>query len=201
MSHVDAAVQEMLRDPLMQLLGNCCRLEKVLLAGLVIESRATGPYIPSTHALAACWSAVIPTTACLEAATVLLPDREIVKVKKRLTCPMLLNKGLYPHCVGHEACPAGKGCADAPTPAWAVCRVRGGDADRRVGAHAHPVRAAPRGGPPAHWRRGLRRRAPRRQANLLGGPGQRPPAHEVWRSSACTMCDMQREQPKGPPAA
>ena len=46
MSHVDVAVQEMVRSCHMQLLGNCCRLEKVLLAGLVIETRATGQLIP-----------------------------------------------------------------------------------------------------------------------------------------------------------
>lgn len=42
MSHVDAAVTEMFRSAHMQLLGNACRLEKVFLAALVLETRATG---------------------------------------------------------------------------------------------------------------------------------------------------------------
>ena len=42
MAHVDLAVTEMFRAVHMQLLGNACRLEKILLAALVIETRATG---------------------------------------------------------------------------------------------------------------------------------------------------------------
>ncbi len=42
MSHVDLAVTEMFRAVHMQLLGNTCRLEKLVLAALVIETRATG---------------------------------------------------------------------------------------------------------------------------------------------------------------
>lgn len=42
MGHVDAAIREMFRAVHMQLLGNACRLEKILLAALVIETRATG---------------------------------------------------------------------------------------------------------------------------------------------------------------
>ncbi len=42
MSHVDEAVTEMFRAVHMQLLGNTCRLEKMLLAALVTETRATG---------------------------------------------------------------------------------------------------------------------------------------------------------------
>jgi hypothetical protein len=41
-SHVDEAVTEMFRAVHMQLLGNTCRLEKMLLAALVTETRATG---------------------------------------------------------------------------------------------------------------------------------------------------------------
>ncbi|CAL8469764.1 g9306 [Coccomyxa elongata] len=42
MGHVDAAIREMFRAVHMRLLGNVCRLEKILLAALVIETRATG---------------------------------------------------------------------------------------------------------------------------------------------------------------
>ena len=42
MGHVDMAIREMFRAVHMQLLGNACRLEKLLLAALVIETRATG---------------------------------------------------------------------------------------------------------------------------------------------------------------
>ena len=42
MAHVDLAVTEMFRAVHMQMLGNACRLEKILLAALVIETRATG---------------------------------------------------------------------------------------------------------------------------------------------------------------
>ena len=44
MAHVDLAVTEMFRAVHMQLLGNACRLEKILLAALVIETRATGMF-------------------------------------------------------------------------------------------------------------------------------------------------------------
>ncbi len=44
MGHVDAAVTEMFRAVHMQLLGNTCRLEKLLLAALVMETRATGAH-------------------------------------------------------------------------------------------------------------------------------------------------------------
>ena len=42
MAHVDVAVTEMFRAVHMQLLGSCCRLEKLLLAALVIDMRASG---------------------------------------------------------------------------------------------------------------------------------------------------------------
>jgi hypothetical protein len=42
MAHVDAAISEMFRAVHMQLLGNACRLEKLLMAALVLEMRATG---------------------------------------------------------------------------------------------------------------------------------------------------------------
>ena len=45
MAHVDLAVTEMFRAVHMQLLGNACRLEKILLAALVIETRATGKFL------------------------------------------------------------------------------------------------------------------------------------------------------------
>ena len=44
MRHVDVAVTEMFRAVHMQLLGNACRLEKLLLAALVIETRAAGAH-------------------------------------------------------------------------------------------------------------------------------------------------------------
>lgn len=44
MGHVDAAIREMFRAVHMQLLGNACRLEKILLAALVMETRATGDW-------------------------------------------------------------------------------------------------------------------------------------------------------------
>ena len=46
MGHVDAAVTEMFRAVHMQLLGNTCRLEKLLLAALIMETRATGGCSP-----------------------------------------------------------------------------------------------------------------------------------------------------------
>jgi origin recognition complex subunit 1 len=42
MAHVDVAITEMFRAVHMQLLGACCRLEKLLLAALVLDLRATG---------------------------------------------------------------------------------------------------------------------------------------------------------------
>lgn len=44
MGHVDAAIREMFRAVHMQLLSNACRLEKILLAALVMETRATGDW-------------------------------------------------------------------------------------------------------------------------------------------------------------
>ena len=52
MAHVDLAVTEMFRAVHMQMLGNACRLEKILLAALVIETRATG----MPHSLSPCRS-------------------------------------------------------------------------------------------------------------------------------------------------
>lgn len=40
--HVDVAIRDMFRAAHMQLLGNACRLEKILLAALVLDNRATG---------------------------------------------------------------------------------------------------------------------------------------------------------------
>lgn len=42
MRHVDAAVQEMFSAVHMQLLGRACRLDKLLLVALMLETRATG---------------------------------------------------------------------------------------------------------------------------------------------------------------
>ena len=47
-SHVDEAVTEMFRAVHMQLLGTTCRLEKMLLAALVTETRATGKSLPTS---------------------------------------------------------------------------------------------------------------------------------------------------------
>jgi len=42
MRHVDAAVQEMFSAVHMQLLARACRLDKLLLAALLLEMRASG---------------------------------------------------------------------------------------------------------------------------------------------------------------
>ena len=42
MSHVDAAMNEMFQATHMQLLRNCCRLEKLVLAATLLEGRAQG---------------------------------------------------------------------------------------------------------------------------------------------------------------
>lgn len=42
MRHIHAAVEEMFSAAHMQLLGNACRLEKLLLAALLLETRARG---------------------------------------------------------------------------------------------------------------------------------------------------------------
>ena len=42
MEHVNQAVEEMFSAAHMQLLANCCRLEKMLLACLLLELRARG---------------------------------------------------------------------------------------------------------------------------------------------------------------
>ena len=42
MSHVDAAMNEMFQATHMQLLRNCCRLEKLVLAAILLEGRALG---------------------------------------------------------------------------------------------------------------------------------------------------------------
>ena len=42
MEHVNQAVEEMFSEAHMQLLANCCRLEKLLLACLLLELRARG---------------------------------------------------------------------------------------------------------------------------------------------------------------
>lgn len=47
MSHVDDAINEMFQATHMQMMRNCCRLEKMLLASIHMESRAKGQH--STH--------------------------------------------------------------------------------------------------------------------------------------------------------
>lgn len=47
MSHVDDAINEMFQATHMQMMRNCCRLEKMLLASIHMESRAKGE--PSTR--------------------------------------------------------------------------------------------------------------------------------------------------------
>lgn len=42
MSHVDEAINEMFQATHMQMMRNCCRLEKMLLAAILMESRARG---------------------------------------------------------------------------------------------------------------------------------------------------------------
>lgn len=42
MSHVDDAINEMFQATHMQMMRNCCRLEKMLLAAVLMESRARG---------------------------------------------------------------------------------------------------------------------------------------------------------------
>ena len=42
MSHVDAAMNEMFQATHMQLLRNCCRLEKLVLAAILLQGRAQG---------------------------------------------------------------------------------------------------------------------------------------------------------------
>ena len=42
MSHVDDAINEMFQATHMQMMRNCCRLEKMLLASIHMESRAKG---------------------------------------------------------------------------------------------------------------------------------------------------------------
>lgn len=42
MSHVDEAINEMFQATHMQMMRSCCRLEKVLLAAILLESRAKG---------------------------------------------------------------------------------------------------------------------------------------------------------------
>ena len=49
MRHVDAAVQEMFSAVHMQLLGRACRLDKLLLVALMLETRATGTIGLLTH--------------------------------------------------------------------------------------------------------------------------------------------------------
>ena len=45
MSHVDDAINEMFQATHMQMMRNCCRLEKMLLASILMESRAKGQYM------------------------------------------------------------------------------------------------------------------------------------------------------------
>ena len=47
MSHVDDAINEMFQATHMQMMRNCCRLEKMLLASIHLECRAKG--WPSMH--------------------------------------------------------------------------------------------------------------------------------------------------------
>ena len=42
MSHVDDAINEMFQATHMQMMRNCCRLEKLLLACILLESRSKG---------------------------------------------------------------------------------------------------------------------------------------------------------------
>lgn len=42
MSHVDQAINEMFQATHMQMMRNCCRLEKILLAAILLESRSKG---------------------------------------------------------------------------------------------------------------------------------------------------------------
>lgn len=44
MSHVDDAINEMFQATHMQMMRNCCRLEKMLLASIHMESRAKGQH-------------------------------------------------------------------------------------------------------------------------------------------------------------
>lgn len=42
MSHVDQAINEMFQATHMQMMRNCCRLEQILLAAILLESRSKG---------------------------------------------------------------------------------------------------------------------------------------------------------------
>lgn len=44
MSHVDDAINEMFQATHMQMMRNCCRLDKMLLASIHMESRAKGQH-------------------------------------------------------------------------------------------------------------------------------------------------------------
>ena len=44
MSHVDEAINEMFQATHMQMMRNCCRLDKTLLASILLESRSKGVY-------------------------------------------------------------------------------------------------------------------------------------------------------------
>ena len=50
MSHVDEAINEMFQATHMQMMRSCCRLEKVLLAAILLESRAKGELLPPSPA-------------------------------------------------------------------------------------------------------------------------------------------------------
>lgn len=49
MSHVDDAINEMFQATHMQMMRNCCRLEKMLLASIHMESRAKGKTSMNCH--------------------------------------------------------------------------------------------------------------------------------------------------------
>lgn len=50
MRHINLAVEEMFSAAHMQLLATCCKLDKMLLASLLLELRAKGGASPPKHA-------------------------------------------------------------------------------------------------------------------------------------------------------
>ena len=49
MRHINLAVEEMFNAAHMQLLSNCCRMDKILLAALLLELRAKGKAFVSSR--------------------------------------------------------------------------------------------------------------------------------------------------------
>ena len=45
MSHVDEAINEMFQATHMRMMRNCCRLDQILLASILLESRSKGKCI------------------------------------------------------------------------------------------------------------------------------------------------------------